>query len=89
MTPREGGSRGADWQAQTTGARGLQPMAENQIRRQPANCNSPPADFRLVEIEASRGPQNPGLVHVSVPVRRVLARALTRYRDRIGNGDAA
>jgi hypothetical protein len=62
-------------------------MAENQIRPRPANCNSPPDDFRLVEIEASRGPQTSALQHVSVPVRRVLARALARYRDRIGNGE--
>jgi hypothetical protein len=59
-------------------------MAENQIRQKPANYNSPPADFRLVEIEASRGPQTGGVQHVSVPVRRVLARALALYRDRIG-----
>jgi hypothetical protein len=62
-------------------------MAENQIRTPPANCNSPPDDFRLVEIEAARGPQIPGVQHVSMPVRRVLARALARYRDRIGNGE--
>jgi hypothetical protein len=61
-------------------------MAENQIRQPPANFNSPPDDFRLVEIEASRGPQKGGVQHVSVPVRRVLARALSLYRDRIENG---
>jgi hypothetical protein len=64
-------------------------MAENQIRRQPANCNSPPADFRLVEIEVARGPKSEALVHVSVPVRRVLARTLSRFRDRIENGEVA
>jgi hypothetical protein len=46
-----------------------------------------PADFSLVEIETRRGPQKTGVEHVSVPVRRVLARALARYRDRIGNGE--
>jgi hypothetical protein len=62
-------------------------MLQNQIRPPPANCNSPPDDFRLVEIEAARGPQKTGVEHVSVPVRRVLARTLARYRDRIGNGE--
>ena len=61
-------------------------MAEKQIRQPPANFNSPPDDFRLVEIEAARGPQTGGVQHVSVPVRRVLARALSLYRDRIGAG---
>jgi hypothetical protein len=60
-------------------------MLEKQIRPQPANFNSPPDDFSLVEIEAARGPQTSALQHVSVPLRRVLARALSRYRDRIGN----
>jgi hypothetical protein len=61
-------------------------MLEKQIRQPPANFNSPPDDFSLVEIEASRGPQKTRLEHVSIPLRRVLARALSRYRDRIGNG---
>lgn len=64
-------------------------MAENQIRKQPDNCNSPPADLSLPQIEASRGPKSDALVHVSVPVRRVLARVLARYRDRIENGEVA
>jgi hypothetical protein len=59
---------------------------QNQIRQPPANFNSPPDDFSLVEIEAGRGPQNPGVQHVSVPVRRVLARALALYRNRIDDG---
>jgi hypothetical protein len=63
-------------------------MLEKQIRQPPANFNSPPDDFSLVEIEASRGPQTSRPEHVSVPLRRVLARALSRYRDRIGNGEA-
>lgn len=54
-------------------------MAEIQICQPPANCNSPPDDFSLVEIETRRGPQTTGLAHISVPVHRVLA----RYRDRI------
>lgn len=58
-------------------------MAENQMRSPPANFNSPPDDLRLVEIEAARGPQNSGVQHVSVPVRRVLARTLSLYRERI------
>jgi hypothetical protein len=62
-------------------------MLEKQIRQPPANFNSPPDDFSLVEIEVSRGPQSAGVQHVSVPLRRVLARALARYRDRIGNGE--
>jgi hypothetical protein len=62
-------------------------MLEKQIRQPPANFNSPPDDFSLVEIEAARGPQSAGVQHVSVPLRRVLARALARYRDRIGNGE--
>ena len=60
-------------------------MAENQIRPPPANCNSPSPDFRLALIEAARGQQKSGLEHVSVPVRRALARCLSRYRDRIEN----
>jgi hypothetical protein len=60
-------------------------MAKNQIAQKPANFNSPPDDFSLVEIEAARGPQNPGVQHVSVPVRRVLARTLSLYRERIDN----
>jgi hypothetical protein len=65
-------------------------MLKNQIRQPAANYNSPelkPDDFRLVEIEAARGPQKSGLEHISVPVRRVLARSLSRYRDRIENGE--
>jgi hypothetical protein len=60
-------------------------MAKKQITTQPANCNSPPDDLRLVEIEVERGPRLPGIQHVSMPVRRVLARALSLYRARIGN----
>jgi hypothetical protein len=59
---------------------------QNQIRQPPANFNSPPDDFSLVEIEAARGQQKTGLEHVSVPVRRVMARALSLYRGRIENG---
>jgi hypothetical protein len=54
------------------------------------NSNKPTLNndnnFRLVEIEAARGAQSAGVQHVSVPLRRVLARALSRYRDRIGDG---
>lgn len=57
--------------------------AQKQIRQPPANFNSPPDDCRLVEIEAARGQQKTGLEHVSVPVRRVLARSLSHYRNRI------
>jgi hypothetical protein len=63
-------------------------MLQNQIRQAPANYNSPPSDFSLVEIEAARGQGKSGLLHVSIPVRRVLARSLSRYRDRIENGEA-
>jgi hypothetical protein len=58
-------------------------MAEIQLDQKPADYNSPSPDFRLVEIEAGRGPQTGGVQHVSVPVRRVLARALSLYRERI------
>lgn len=54
------------------------------------NSNKPTINrgdnFRLVELEAARGPQGGGLQHVSVPVRRVLARALAAYRDRTWQG---
>jgi hypothetical protein len=51
------------------------------------NFNSPPDNSRLAELEAQRGPQPRAPVHVSVPVRRVLARTLSLYRARIGNDD--
>lgn len=44
------------------------------------------ADFSVPLIEAARGQRKSGLLHVSVPLRRALARRLSRYRDRIANG---
>ena len=61
-------------------------MLQNQIRPLPANCNSPPADFSLVEIEAARGRKSPA-EHVSVPVRRVLARTLALPRPDVGTAN--
>jgi hypothetical protein len=54
------------------------------------NSNKPTINnennFRPAGMEAGRGPPGrraAGVQHLSVPLRRVLARALSLYRDRI------